>query len=228
MSVEVLLFGIDGSHHSKVEEHLDAGQLQDVKHFLTTAHSSLMTKYQLEDYYKALAESPPAIISIHPIFRELCLQSTDFPMIPPIIPNTLPTFPPPTLWTEMKSLPNFTLPETESAPWKHFLIGNEAVFIAEEDTSDQEILMSLFDSGFSIKVFREIKSLIKRLLVMGYLNAIHNDSQLEGFLANIRRLHMARHALSTDRKVYTPPGGQPGAKVQETIINNPMVLFLLK
>lgn len=509
-SVQILLFGIDGSYHPTVEQYLDPGQIQDVQSFLTSVYSELTSKFLIEDYYRALAEAPPATIKINQAFRELCMQSTDLPFVPPTQADHLPPLPTPVPWTEIKTLPRFVLPKEKEACWNHFLIGSEAVFITGEDTTDQEILINLFDQGFGIKLDRTVPSFeqrdvecitisiasaiqgqfrraieycdarpfgigrkkyhqepsdpeyeradfpiqergfptwmatemnelvrisswkwidldsnpirttvdematrigdefleivqqmdvcahieklvvtttkmdnhahadrnsvicipittrkpmaspsgelamsefwgivilgphhpkrdtdkipfvtmelcrednptkyekyshgilntrtrdgeeremhvlirinsisriklfyytnarkvllqpcniyskcvlkqaslqnalperfyktgtvdiyhgtkaaritietwIKRLLVVGYLNAIFNDSQMEGFLANIRRLHMARHALTTDRRVFTPPGGLPGSKVQETILNNPMVLFL--
>nr|UDL13963.1 MAG: RNA-dependent RNA polymerase subunit PA [Xiangshan orthomyxo-like virus] len=67
---------------------------------------------------------------------------------------------------------------------------------------------------------------IRKIYCLEYLMATHNDSQMEGFLANIRRLHMVRQALMENKSVSTPKGGDPGSKVQECIKNNPIVLYL--
>nr|APG77908.1 polymerase PA [Hubei orthoptera virus 6] len=69
---------------------------------------------------------------------------------------------------------------------------------------------------------------LRLLLSLEYLMAVYNNSQLEAFCANIRRLHMARHALMEERKVFIGPRGYPEEKVQESIINNPVVLFLAR
>lgn len=69
---------------------------------------------------------------------------------------------------------------------------------------------------------------VRRILCIEFLMAIYNDSQMEGYLSNIRRLHMARHAMITGRKVFKVPHGKPEEKVQECVVNNPIVAHLAK
>lgn len=72
------------------------------------------------------------------------------------------------------------------------------------------------------------KSWIIRVLCLEYLMAIHNNPQMEGFLANIRRLHMARHAMMEKAGVFLPHGSAPEEKCNECIINNPIVAYLAR
>nr|WLD03285.1 polymerase subunit PA [Bourbon virus] len=72
------------------------------------------------------------------------------------------------------------------------------------------------------------RSWIIRVLCIEYLMAIHNNPQMEGFLANIRRLHMARHAMMEKSCVFLPFGSAPEDKCNECIINNPVVAFLAR
>nr|QQN90104.1 RNA-dependent RNA polymerase subunit PA [Soybean thrips thogotovirus 1] len=67
---------------------------------------------------------------------------------------------------------------------------------------------------------------LRLILSLEYFMAIYNNSQLEAFCANIRRLHMCRHALQERKKIYTLPSGDIAEPVQESILNNPVVLFL--
>ncbi|APP91611.1 PA polymerase subunit [Sinu virus] len=67
---------------------------------------------------------------------------------------------------------------------------------------------------------------IKLVLSMEFLMCIHNDSQLEGFLANIRRLQMCRHALQERREIYLPIHSAPEDKCSECVLNNPVVIHL--
>ncbi|AED98376.1 PA [Jos virus] len=67
---------------------------------------------------------------------------------------------------------------------------------------------------------------VRKILCMEFLMAIYNNSQMEGFLANIRRLHMSRHAMMERHQVFIPFGSNPAGKVEECVINNPIVLYL--
>ncbi|AHB34056.1 PA polymerase subunit [Upolu virus] len=69
---------------------------------------------------------------------------------------------------------------------------------------------------------------VRKVLCLEFLMAIYNNAQLEGFLANIRRLHMSRHAMIERHQVFIPFGSDPASKVEECIINNPIVLYLAK
>nr|QOQ34687.1 PA protein [Thogotovirus thogotoense]BAQ22395.1 PA polymerase subunit [Thogotovirus thogotoense] len=69
---------------------------------------------------------------------------------------------------------------------------------------------------------------IRTILCLEFLMAIYNNPQMEGFLANMRRLHMSRHAMLERRQVFIPFGSMPEEKVNECIINNPIVAYLAK
>ncbi|QFR36190.1 polymerase sub-unit PA [Thailand tick thogotovirus] len=72
------------------------------------------------------------------------------------------------------------------------------------------------------------KSWIIKILCIEFLMAVHNNSQMEGFLANIRRLHMSRHAMIEKAGVYLPFGSAPEDKCNECVINNPIVNYLAR
>nr|UYX69297.1 PA [Tiliqua thogotovirus] len=67
---------------------------------------------------------------------------------------------------------------------------------------------------------------IRKILCLEFLMAIYNNPQMEGFLANIRRLHMCRHALMERHQVFLPHLSAPEDKCNECVINNPLVIFL--
>ncbi|AAB62893.1 PA polymerase subunit [Thogotovirus thogotoense] len=69
---------------------------------------------------------------------------------------------------------------------------------------------------------------VRMILCLEFLMAIYNNPQMEGFLANMRRLHMSRHAMMERRQVFLPFGSRPEDKVNECIINNPIVAYLAK
>nr|QOQ34669.1 PA protein [Thogotovirus dhoriense] len=72
------------------------------------------------------------------------------------------------------------------------------------------------------------KSWLIKVFCLEYIMAIHNNPQMEGFLANIRRLHMARHAMMEKAGVYIPHGSAPEEKCNECVINNPIVAYLAR
>ncbi|BBD20266.1 polymerase subunit [Oz virus] len=72
------------------------------------------------------------------------------------------------------------------------------------------------------------KTWLIKLLCIEYLMAVHNNSQMEGFLANVRRLHMSRHAMIEKCSVFLPFGSAPEEKCNECVINNPIVNYLAR
>jgi len=57
--------------------------------------------------------------------------------------------------------------------------------------------------------------------------ALGNDSQLEAYCADIRRMQMFTRVLQqSDRRLFLLKSGKPQNKVAESVINNPLVAFL--
>nr|BAA00429.1 unnamed protein product [Thogotovirus thogotoense] len=54
---------------------------------------------------------------------------------------------------------------------------------------------------------------VRMILCLEFLMAIYNNPQMEGFLANMRRLHMSEHAMMERRQVFLPFGSRPEDKV---------------
>nr|QPF16737.1 PA [Goettingen orthomyxo-like virus] len=68
---------------------------------------------------------------------------------------------------------------------------------------------------------------IRRIFSIHVQMAIGNDSQLEAFCADIRRMQMFTRVLqSSESHLYILKGGKPENKVAESVINNPLVLYL--
>lgn len=109
---------------------------------------------------------------------------------------------------------------------------NNAVLKGKMDLSE-DVQVELFiysDEEHTKLVAARMSALIwaTKMLSMHLLMAIWNDNQMEGFLANIRRLHMCRQAMVLKKGVFIPYGSSPESKCQECIINNPIVLYLAK